>query len=84
MVVKTSRFRPEEADGILEALAEANVPYSDLVWVWERSPITIYREGAYIRPCVAQWFHSAAIVSCSPAVAFRTTAHTQDSGYLGH
>ena len=47
VVFKTSRFRPEEADGILEALAEANVPYSDLVWVWERSPITMYREGAY-------------------------------------
>lgn len=47
VVLKTSRFRLDEADGISEALSEVNVPYSDLVWVSEKSPITMYREGDY-------------------------------------
>lgn len=47
VMFKTSRFERGEADGFREALAEASVAYSDLVWVSESSPITMYREGDY-------------------------------------
>lgn len=47
VILKTSRFERGEAEGFQEALAEANVAYSDLVWVSESSPITMYREGDY-------------------------------------
>lgn len=47
MILKTSRFERAEADGFREALSEANVAYSDLVWVSESSPITMFREGDY-------------------------------------
>lgn len=42
VVLKTSRFRAEEAEGIDAALEK-----SDLVWVQETSPIAIFREGNY-------------------------------------
>ena len=38
MILKTSRFEHDEADGYREALAEANVAYRDLVWVSEPPP----------------------------------------------
>ena len=47
VLMKTSPFRDGEVDGFREALAEANVAYSDFIWVSENSPITLYREGAY-------------------------------------
>lgn len=47
MVLKTSRFERAEADGFRQALSEANVAYSDLVWVSESSPVTMFREGDY-------------------------------------
>lgn len=47
VIMKTSRFEKREADGFQEALSEANVAYSDLVWISESSPITLYREGDY-------------------------------------
>lgn len=47
VIFKTSRFERGEADGFQEALSEANVAYSDLVWISENSPITMYREGDY-------------------------------------
>ena len=47
VIFKTSRFEPREAEGFQEALAEANVAYSDFIWVSENSPITIFREGDY-------------------------------------
>ena len=47
MIFKTSRFETGEADGFQEALREANIAYSDLVWISERSPITLLREGVY-------------------------------------
>ena len=47
VVFKTSRFERGEVDGIGQALGEANVAYSDLVWVSENSPITLHREGSY-------------------------------------
>ena len=47
VLLKTSRFERNEADGINEALKEANIAYVDLVWISESSPITMYREGDY-------------------------------------
>jgi hypothetical protein len=47
VVLKTSRFRPEEAEGIDEALRRAGIELSDLVWVQESSPIAIFRDGNY-------------------------------------
>ena len=47
VIMKSSRFRDTEVDGFREALAEANVAFSDFVWVRENSPVTMYREGAY-------------------------------------
>lgn len=47
IVLKTSRFRDEEADGILEALREAGTALRDLVWVQESSHIKLLRDGNY-------------------------------------
>lgn len=47
IIYKTSPFRPEEAEGFEEALAEAHVRLSDLVWVSEDSEFRLYRDGAY-------------------------------------
>jgi len=47
VILKTSRFETDEASGLQEALKEANVAYSDLVWISESSPITMFREGDY-------------------------------------
>jgi hypothetical protein len=46
-ILKTSRFEKGEADGFREALKEHNIAYSDLVWISESSPVTMYREGDY-------------------------------------
>ena len=47
IVLKTSRFREEEADGILEALDEAGTELRDLVWVQESYSMKILRDGNY-------------------------------------
>ncbi|MDE2377611.1 hypothetical protein [Bradyrhizobium sp.] len=47
VVLKTSRFRPEEAEGIDAGLEKLGIEMSDLVWVQESSPIAIFREGNY-------------------------------------
>lgn len=47
VVLKTSRFRTEEAEGIDTALEKSGIEMSDLVWVQESSPIAIFREGNY-------------------------------------
>ncbi|MFB9951622.1 hypothetical protein ACFFP0_22465 [Rhizobium puerariae] len=47
VVLKTSRFRPEEAEGIDAALGKFGIEMSDLVWVQESSPIAIFRDGNY-------------------------------------
>lgn len=47
VVLKTSRFRPEEAEGIDAALRRAGIELSDLVWVQESSPIAVFRDGNY-------------------------------------
>lgn len=47
VVLKTSRFRPEEAEGIDATLGKSGIEMSDLVWVQESSPIAIFRDGNY-------------------------------------
>lgn len=47
IVMKTSRFRDEEAEGIFEALAAAGIEYRDLVWVQESYRVRVLRDGDY-------------------------------------
>lgn len=47
VVLKTSRFRPEEAEGVDAALDRYGIELCDLVWVQESSPIAVYRDGNY-------------------------------------
>lgn len=47
VVLKTSRFRTEEADGIQVALKQFGIELCDMVWVQESSPIAIFRDGNY-------------------------------------
>ncbi|MGD9671555.1 MAG: hypothetical protein AB7U75_21325 [Hyphomicrobiaceae bacterium] len=47
VVLKTSRFRPEEAEGVDAALAKAGIEMVDLLWVQESSPIAVLRDGNY-------------------------------------
>jgi hypothetical protein len=47
VVLKTSRFRDEEAEGIMEALDEVGSEMKDLVWVQESSSIKVLRDGNY-------------------------------------
>ena len=47
IVLKTSRFRDDEAEGILKALEEAGTELRDLVWVRESYSVKILRDGNY-------------------------------------
>jgi hypothetical protein len=47
IVLKTSQFRDEEADGILEAIDEAGAELRDLVWVQESYSVKVLRDGNY-------------------------------------
>ncbi|RWM79524.1 MAG: hypothetical protein EOR81_10975 [Mesorhizobium sp.] len=47
VVMKTSRFRPEEAEGIDAALERLGIELCDLLWVQESSPIALFRDGNY-------------------------------------
>ena len=47
IVLKTSRFREEEAEGILEALDEHGTDLRDLVWVHESYTVKVLRDGSY-------------------------------------
>ena len=47
IVLKTSRFRDDEAKGILKALDEAGTELRDLVWVQESYSVKILRDGNY-------------------------------------
>ena len=47
VVLKTSRFRPEEAEGIDAALKRFAIEMADLLWVQESSPIAVFRDGNY-------------------------------------
>jgi hypothetical protein len=47
VVLKPSRFRPEEAEGIDAALKKSSIEMADLLWVQESSPIAVLRDGNY-------------------------------------
>ena len=47
VLYKTSRFEPGEIDGFEQALNEEKVRISDLVWIAERTPFRLFRNGAY-------------------------------------
>jgi hypothetical protein len=47
VLLKTSRFRPEEAEGIDSALDKFGIEMADLLWVQESSPIAVFRDGNY-------------------------------------
>lgn len=47
IVLKTSRFKDEEADGILDALKSAGTELRDLVWVQESYSVKLLRDGNY-------------------------------------
>ena len=47
IVLKTSQFREEEADGIFEALDKAGAELRDLVWVQELYSVKVFRDGNY-------------------------------------
>lgn len=47
IVLKTSQFREEEAEGIFEALKETGTELRDLVWVQESYSVKILRDGNY-------------------------------------
>lgn len=47
IVLKTSRFRDEEAEGIIDALAESGAELRDLVWVQESYSMKVLRDGDY-------------------------------------
>ncbi len=42
VVLKTSQFRPEEAEGIDAALKKFGIEMADLLWVQESSPIAVF------------------------------------------
>lgn len=45
IVLKTSRFRDDEAKGILKALDEVDMELRDLVWVQESFSVKVLRDG---------------------------------------
>jgi hypothetical protein len=47
VVLKTSRFRSEEANCIDSALRRNGIEFWDLLWVQESSPIAVFRDGNY-------------------------------------
>lgn len=47
IVLKTSQFREEEAEGIFEALDGAAAELRDLVWVQESYSVKVLRDGNY-------------------------------------
>jgi hypothetical protein len=47
IVLKTSQFREEEAEGVLEAIDEAGAELRDLVWVQESYSVKVLRDGNY-------------------------------------
>lgn len=47
IVLKTSQFRDEEADGIIEALDAVGTELRDLVWVQESTSVKVLRDGNY-------------------------------------
>ncbi len=47
IVMKTSRFREDEAEGVGKALDEAGVELRDLVWIHESYSVKVLRDGDF-------------------------------------
>lgn len=47
IVLKTSQFRAEEAEGVFEALNEAGTELRDLIWIQESYSVKLLRDGNY-------------------------------------
>lgn len=47
IVMKTSRFREDEAEGVCKALDEAGVELRDLVWIHESYSVKVLRDGDF-------------------------------------
>ncbi|KKZ86593.1 argonaute/piwi family protein [Rhizobium phaseoli] len=47
VVHKTSRFHPEELEGFNKAIEAAEIDYVDLLWLPNRSPVKLFRDGVY-------------------------------------
>ena len=47
VVLKTSRFKDEEAEGIIQALDAVGTEMRDLVWIQESYSVKILRDGSY-------------------------------------
>ncbi len=47
VILKTSRFEAAEADGMLAAADELDIPQNDLLWISEGGHQTLVREGDY-------------------------------------
>lgn len=74
VIMKTARFETREADGIEQALSEANIAYRDLVWISESSPVTLFREGDYppLRGQVIQFGRDALLFTRGSVPYYRT------------
>lgn len=74
IILKTSRFENHEAEGFQEALTEASVAYSDLIWVSESSPITLYRDGDYppLRGTTVRFGNDAIVFTRGSNPVYRT------------
>jgi len=74
VVYKTSRFEPEEVDGFEEALQEERVRLFDFVWVAERAPFRLLRDGAYppLRGTYLELEQSAVLYSRGSVPYYRT------------
>jgi hypothetical protein len=74
VIYKTSRFEPEEVAGFDEALTEERIRLADLVWVSERTPFRLLRDGAYppLRGTYLELEQGAILYSRGSVPYFRT------------
>lgn len=74
VLYQTSRFEPEEIDGFEEALREEKVRLFDFVWVAERTPFRLLRNGAYppLRGTFLEVEQGAVLYSRGSVPYFRT------------
>lgn len=74
VLYKTSRFEPEEVAGFEEALQEDRVRLADFVWISERTPFRLLRDGAYppLRGTLLEMEHGAVLYSRGSVPYFQT------------
>lgn len=74
VLYKTSRFEPAEVDGFDQALQEERVRIADFVWVGQRTPFRLFRNGAYppLRGSYLEMEQGAVLYSRGSVPYFRT------------